>query len=209
MGKVVFELNSKNDKFIENCYKKAMKELNEFFGMRWTKYIPVLIIVNNRKLFDKILRKKTEGWHGATSTREAIYILKYGKIQNIHSKEDYYAIIKHELCHQFYDILSKRNFKPIWLDEGLAIYLSGQLLEKKIPIKFGNFLKFYSKFGKEVYQESGFAVELLIKKFGKKKILQLIKSIGRIKTEEEFKRNFKKIYGFELNYKEINKLWGK
>jgi len=63
-----------------------------------------------------------------------------------------------------------------------------------------DFIKFYKKKGKEVYYESGFAVEFLVEKYGKNKILKLVKSLKNIDSEEEFNKKFKEIYGFELKY---------
>lgn len=213
LNKMIFELNPREDKFIEDCYKKAMKELNGFFGIDWVKNTPALIVVANRKSFDMILKMKTEEWHTAESRAGRIFLLspKSYKEESCHpySKEKYFSMIKHELCHQFQDVLSNYNYKPLWLSEGLATYLSNQMYPEIRPEKFSRFLSFYDKGGREVYNESGFAVELLIRKFGKRKLLRLIKSLKKINSEKKFKEKFKEIYKFNLSYREINKLWGK
>ncbi|MBU2104236.1 MAG: hypothetical protein KKF67_00460 [Nanoarchaeota archaeon] len=208
---MIFELKSKKDRFLEGGYKKAMRELNEFFGISWDKNTPRIILLKNRNEIDKFVGNKTEDWFVGTAEEKNIILLdrKNYEKESCHkySDEEYIALIKHELCHLFFRILSKEISMPKWLDEGVAIYLAGQLKFKKIPDKFSNFLRFYSKGGKGVYQESGFVVELLVKKFGKQRLLKLIKSLKSVNSEEDFKEQFKKIYGFNLNYQEINKLW--
>ena len=68
-------------------------------------------------------------------------------------------------------------------------------------------MSFYDKGGAAgVYEESGFVVELLVNKFGKTKLLKLIKTLHTTNSEKQFKKLFKDIYGFNLNYREINKL---
>ncbi|MEW6366494.1 MAG: peptidase MA family metallohydrolase [Acidobacteriota bacterium] len=41
-------------------------------------------------------------------------------------------IVRHELAHSFIHSLTKRNI-PIWLNEGLAMHLSGESLDQRIP----------------------------------------------------------------------------
>ncbi len=208
---MIFKLKSEKNKFIEEVYEKSMKELDEFFRINWNKNIPALIIVPDRKTFNKILRQKTANWHVAESKQNIVFILspKAYKEQSSHnySNKEYYSTIKHELCHQFQDVLSNYNYKPLWLSEGLATYLSTQLPPGMRQKKFSKFLAFYNNGGKEVYEESGFVVEILIGKFGKGKLLKLIKNLKPIHDEDKFKKLFKRIYGFELNYDEINRLY--
>lgn len=123
-----------------------------------------------------------------------------------YSDEIYLKLIKHELAHIFFSKLSNGRNKPVWLSEGVSIYASNQLKNKKKPEAFKNFLKFGEKKGKGVYEESGFVVELLVNKFKKEKLLNLIKNLSKANSEDSFKALFKEIYGFELNYENINKL---
>ncbi len=41
-------------------------------------------------------------------------------------------IVRHELAHSFIHSLTKRNI-PVWLNEGLAMHLSGESLDQRIP----------------------------------------------------------------------------
>jgi hypothetical protein len=122
-----------------------------------------------------------------------------------YSPESYYRLIKHELSHCFSSMISDRNTRPDWLWEGLAVYTSGQNAEKKTPEKFSNFLEFYDKSGGSVYAESGFAVQILVEKFGKQKLFRLIKKLKDVKSRRDFDSQFKTIYGFKPSYAEFNK----
>ena len=53
--------------------------------------------------------------------------------------------------------------------------------------------------------ESGFAIEFLVKQFGKEKILKLLQELMKDDSKSNLKRVFKEIYGFELDYENFNK----
>jgi hypothetical protein len=57
-----------------------------------------------------------------------------------------------------------------------------------------------------LYEESGFAIELLVKKYHKKKLLKLIKLLPDCSTNKLFIKKFKEVYSFTPNYKEFNNL---
>ena len=67
-------------------------------------------------------------------------------------------------------------------------------------------MDFGENVGKGIYKESGFFIELLVNKFGKEKLLELIRRLPEINSEESFKKLFKEIYGFELSYGEVNRI---
>ncbi len=208
---MIFNLTSKKDPFLERVYNNSMKELGNFFGIKWVRNKPCVFLVKDRETINLVRNKKTEDWVVGWINREDVYILdreNYEK-ESIHkySDEEYTALLKHELTHVFTFLINPKNHNPIWLWEGISIYLSGQNKFKKKPDKLKKFLDFYNKHAKEIYQESGFAVEILIKKYGKEKIIDLIKSMNETKSEKEFEEKFKEIYGFELTYKNINKLF--
>jgi len=213
---MIFKINEQKDKFIEDTYNKSMKELDKFFELGWIKNTPFIFVVPDRKTIDKLRREKTEEWlvAWADTRSRTVYLLDKKNLEkesnHKYSKEEYIARIKHELTHMFVSAYSKLLLiKPCWLNEGIAIYLSGQNKFKKIPEKFGEFLEYYDKVGKGAYLESGFFIELLIKKFGKGKLLDLIKILKDNLTKEEFNKKFKEIYEFDLNYGKINSLMNK
>lgn len=93
----------------------------------------------------------------------------------------------------------------MWLNEGLASYLSGQ---KKICDNPLDVFSYFDKSDAGVYKVGYFWVELLIRKFGKTKFLKLIKALN-LKfnlTEKIFAAKFYNIYGFNFNKKNLIKL---
>lgn len=206
---MIFEVKHISNEELEEDYEKAMKELDDFFKLNWKRNKPQIFIVEDRETINNLRRNNVAGWVVGWIRKNEVYVLKkenFGK-ESSHgdsSKENYFRLIKHELTHCFFHVVSGYNSKPDWLWEGVAIYLSGQLKHKEKPEKLQNFLSYWEKPGKEVYKESGFAVEVLIEKHGKEKLLELIKSLKEINSEEEFNKKFEDIYGFELNYGGFN-----
>jgi hypothetical protein len=194
---MIYKIKEYKNKLIEKAFKDGMREFNKFFDFNWNLGIPNICVLNSRKEIDIVKNYKSEEWLIGWAD---------GSSHNKLSEEEYAAYIKHELCHIFYYKVSKGYHEPAWLKEGMAIYLSGQLKYKK-PIKnFSNFLEFYKKGVAGVYAESGMAVKLLVENFDNKKLLNLIYNIRKIDNKKEFSKLFKKIYGFDLNYKNFNNL---
>ncbi|MCL5430222.1 MAG: hypothetical protein M1504_01950 [Candidatus Marsarchaeota archaeon] len=167
---------------------------------------------------------KVGDWVGGWSDENAIYILDVNKCKLTKKvkarvlREGYLSDLTHEIAHLFFLRVAKTHDAiPVWLWEGVARYLDGHTKSSKNtprfrPNKFKDFLEYYDKHklsGKEneagVYGESGFAVEFLVRNFGKKKLLLLIRAIKDTKDEVTFAKKFKKIYGFELNYDNFNR----
>ena len=202
---MIFDVKSRKDELLEQCYGGALKELNEFFEMDWKRNKPAVFLMADRETMDKHRGIKTERWVTGYVNGANIFILapeNYEK-ESLHkfSEENYYKLIKHEMVHSFELIISKNKNKPDWLWEGLALYLAGQVQETKKPKHLKEFLKYYAKSGKGVYNEAGFAVKFLVEKYGKEKLLKLLKSLKDITSEKQFCEKFRDIYGFVLDYK--------
>ncbi|MDP2628465.1 MAG: hypothetical protein Q8P15_01050 [Nanoarchaeota archaeon] len=208
---MIFTLKEKKDKLTEMVYKKSMIELSKFYGLNWIKNRPSIIFVDTRKEINKLKSRKTEKWVIGWSERNKIFLLnpkKYKKESNHkYFRKEFIALIKHELSHSFFSMKTRRaSYKPLWLNEGIAIFVSGQNKFKKKPEKFERVLSFYEEGGEGIYKESGFLIELLLNKFGKAKLIKLIEDLEKINSRKEFEKLFKRIYGFELNYEKINKI---
>lgn len=208
---MIYTIKDHKDKLIEKAYREGMKEFNEFFGIGWKYNLPSICVLKNRKEID-LFRYKSESWVVGFVGGNTIYVLDKKNIKKEsnhkeYSDEEYAMLVKHELCHLFYGILSKRQSnKPRWLAEGVSIYLSGQMKYKKLVEKFVTFIDSYEKTNKGTYSEGGAAVKLLVEKFGKKKLLKLIFHLKEVSTEKAFFQLFKKVYGFDLSYKNFNNL---
>ncbi|MFH1174913.1 MAG: hypothetical protein V1725_07295 [archaeon] len=120
--------------------------------------------------------------------------------------EEYGCLLKHELTHLFFQVAAKGNNKPVWLWEGVALYVSGETTTKKRPASFKEFLNSYDLHCPGVYEESGFVVRLLVKRYGQAKLLWLITDLQHCKSKAEFSALFKNTYGFAASYKSMNKL---
>jgi hypothetical protein len=211
---MIFKIKSEKDEFVKKVYDKSMKELSKFYDLNWKYNKPVIIFVNNREEIDSLYGMKTERWLVAWNDKNKIFLLNpknYNKeSDHTYNEKEYQARIKHELSHAFFGMKTRRaSYKPTWFNEGLAIFVSGQNKFKKTVLKFEEFLEFYERVSigdKSAYKESGFVIELLIKKFGKEKLMKLIEGLDNIKNKEDFEKLFKKIYGFEISYNNLNKL---
>lgn len=211
MSKVFnIQAQKSHNKKVSAFYDRAMEELKDFYGINWNENTPSILLVDSRKEFDILIGKQTEPWVVGTTPRYNELLLlspeSYEK-ESIHkySDEEYFSLIKHELSHLFYTILSK-GAPPVWLDEGFAIYSSGQLSTKKKPKELKHFLEYYSKVGEDVYPEAGFVVEALFKKYGKEEVLGFIKLLPKFKGEKIFKETFEKYFQLELSYESIGEL---
>ncbi|OGL53249.1 hypothetical protein A3K55_02045 [Candidatus Shapirobacteria bacterium RBG_13_44_7] len=196
---------------IDKYFEKSWKELTQFYEFT-PKYKPKIFIIEDRKTIDAFMETKTLKWCKNGCIRGNIFLLNPKKYSQVTDREfdpqRFYGSIIHELSHHFYVQIANHN-KPVWLNEGVALIFGDQLKYRKKPEKFVNFLKFslINAEGEEtVYQESGFVIEKIISKFGKEKILELIKSLRSINNNDQFIKQFNRVYGFELNYDNINNL---
>ena len=208
----IYEIKEKKDKKVETMYNKAMRELDKFFKLGWKRNKPVVIILNNRKQIDELWGCKTQSWLIAFAEENKIFLLDQKNYEkessHKYSDKEYFQLIKHELSHLFFRIVCKNEtFKQfIWFNEGVAGFLSGQYKTRPKPEKFDKFINQYSLWNGKAYQESAYAVKLLFDKFGKPKLLNLIKSLKNVKSQKDFNKNFKNIYGSEPTYNFFNKL---
>lgn len=210
---MIFTLQSKQDKQLEQFYNEVMEELGQFFGFNWTKNKPKVFLVPDRKTIDTLREEKTPdwlvGWGGAING--SIFVLSPENFEaesnHRYSDEEWRALLKHELVHCFYDVVTGYIRKPKWLCEGVCTCLSGQNEWIKPVTKFEGFLDGYATAGRSAYREGGFVVEILLKKFGKEKLIELLEKIKQEKPDEKgFSKLFESVYGIKLSYQELNKL---
>lgn len=211
---MILEVSTRENKELEDFFEESIADIGKFFKLNWVQNKPKLFVLNDRKTINELKGQKTEDWIVGFTRCNDVYVLAFDKFgtesKQKYSREQYRATLKHELTHAFTRLikskvaLRKYTMKPIWLTEGIAIFLSGQLQFRKTPPKgynFKEFLNFHDEGGQGVYKESGFAVKYLIEEFGGDKMLTLIKKSAETEKEEDFKKLFKEICGFELDYK--------
>lgn len=204
------KIESFEDEFINRIYTESIDDLNKFYEINWTHHQPVVIMMKDRKAIDALKGESTEKWMVGHAEGNKVFILDRNNLESEsdhkYSPDTYYSLLKHELSHCFYRILSNGHMKPVWLCEGVAIYTSGQNKEKRPVECFNEFLGFYDNGGRGVYAESGFAVHLLVKEFGKQKLLNLIKGLKSVSSQKDFTSLFVQIYGIEPTYEKFNEL---
>lgn len=127
---MIYQIQTINNPKLEKFYEDSMAELDSFFKLNWKRNRPNLILIPDRKTINALKGKETENWVVGWTEKTNIYLLSnenYEKESNHkYSDEEYRALIKHELTHCFSDIITGSNKKPVWLLEGISIFLSGQ-----------------------------------------------------------------------------------
>lgn len=215
---MIYTLTSLQDKDLEDFYINSFRELDEFYELNWTQFKPNIFIISSDEEYKAIRNnmslgsfRRATGWIGNGNVYVVNKVMYSEMMGKDYLDERYLKLIKHELSHCFYQHVSQVYSKnrPDWLWEGCAIYLSGQLKYMRKPIKLKNFLEHYEqRSGGEVYLESGFVINILIEKYGKAKLLELIRNISQYNSEDDFYKLFRKVYDIELNYENINSLIG-
>jgi hypothetical protein len=199
------------DKKYQEIIDDALKEFEKFFKVKLSQNL-CLIYLNSRQQFDDIVGRKTLPFETAYSTSNLIFMMSevvYEKESNKKfDSQKNLLTLRHEICHKFFQRMAWTS-RPVWLNEGTSIYLSGQLKNYPKIENFSNFLLFESSNyvdEQDVYKESGFVVQKIIEKFGKDKFLDFLKSIRSVPDNLGFLKIFNQVYGFELNYDNMNKL---
>ncbi|MFA6297295.1 MAG: hypothetical protein WC629_01905 [Candidatus Paceibacterota bacterium] len=205
---MIYKITSTNDTYLETIFKESLDDLNTFYEIDWQHHLPNIIVVDDRKTINLLKGEETEPWIIGWSEGKTIYILNKDNFEtesnHKYNHAEYSAFVKHEMSHSFFSALSGGRWKPVWLNEGVAIYTSGQNNFKQKPGEFKHFLESYDRGNKEIYSEAGFIVEFLIEKYGKEKLLTLIKNLKNYPTKELFEQGFEKEYGFALSYEGFN-----
>lgn len=201
---MVYEIfRSSNDR-PDILLKDYIKELNNFFEVNWVRNTPNIFIVKDRRTINDLLGRETPGWLVGWSNEKDIYLLDKENFENESNHKfnpkEYDLLLKHELVHCFCNIFYPELKRPLWLTEGLALFLSGQNKTQDIPKKLEHFIDYFEAGGEHLYDESGFAVEILVRKYGKDRLFQLLREIKRDHRKEDFERDFKDIFRIDLNY---------
>ena len=197
---------SKLNKEITSFLKSTQEELDNFYNISIEQ--PVVFFIDSRKEVDEIWERKTEDWFSAWAKDGNIYILNpeiYTKESNHKDINHFWQSLKHEYCHLYYRKITGIGF-PKWLNEGLANYLANQIKKEPTKEKALEVFDYYNKSDWQIYDIGYFWVKLLIEKFGKKKLLTLVKSINSQTIEKEFTESFYQIYKFRYSRTDFEKL---
>ncbi|HNU76638.1 MAG TPA: hypothetical protein PKL88_02900 [bacterium] len=201
----IFKITPIKNNKLQKYKEVAIKELNDFFSLEWTKNTPKIFIVDDRRTINLLKEEKTEDWVvGWSWGQRAIFILNPNNIskESCHDGSTYSIskLIKHELGHSFFQSkFGRSNFT--WINEGVSVYVAKQLDKYKMPKEFKGFLD-----GNNIYFESGSAIKLLIDNYGKEKLFEFFEKQSGIETNKELGIIFEKIFGNKLSYEFFNRL---
>lgn len=196
----------KIDKKLAQFLESTKNELDIFFEFKSTE--PLIFFLDSRSELDLIWGGRTERWFVGAFKNNSIYIFNpeaYFR-ESSHKKEEFWITLKHEYCHACYTQITKSHY-PIWLNEGLASYISGKklALTGDYQDKLLNVFDYFDNVDKGAYAVGQFWVEFLIKKYGKKKFLKLLKSFDKAFNSRQFANRFYDIYNFKFNKKTFSK----
>jgi len=178
----------------EELINKTKEKYNNFFGIEINEIN--LTVVNSREEIDKLKGFETKsrfvGWIGK---HDNLFVLSEDKLESEsnHKKEEYEKILKHEIAHLYIHKLTKCRV-PVWLHEGLAMYLAGQVNPNITKEESMKALEFFNDNSKEVYLYAGAYVYFLIKEHGKDKIIDLLKKIPSEISKEDFQDIYSDAY---------------
>lgn len=212
MKKYINLKSVKVDKNLQRFLAVTRREFNNFFNFGIVE--PLLFFLSSRRDLDLIMGKKTDNWFVALSKGNSIFILEkkiFAKESN-HKEDDFWQTLKHEYSHIYYTQITKSHY-PFWLNEGLACVLSGKklVLKKDSKNKLMNILSYFNHRDRDTYMVGHYWVEYLLKNYGKRKLVQLIKNLN-FKSEmdsKQFAKQFYNVYGFKFNKNVLSNLLNK
>jgi len=202
VSKEMSKFNKKMAEFIKSTYE----ELDDFYNVSIKQ--PSIFFIDSRKEIDEIFRKKTEKWFSAWAKDGNIYILNpeiYTRESNHKNIKHFWQSLKHEYCHLYYRKITNTGY-PKWLNEGLANYLANQVKKKPTKEEILRVFDYYNKSDWRIYNIGYFWVKLLIERFGKNKLLKLLKKINSKTTEKEFAKKFHQVYDFHYSKADFENL---
>ncbi len=161
-----------------------IKEIYREYGIR-VKHPFHIIITDTSIAFEK--KTGISGLYGGATIGDTVYLKPIPLIEKYGSLKE---ILTHEYIHILLNSLGKD--KPLWVQEGLSIYLS-DMGRKFIPktfkfIPIGSFPK--TGYTKNIYYNAYIKVNYLIKKYGFKKFVDFSKKVDYYNEKEVFKEIF-------------------
>jgi hypothetical protein len=193
----IFRIKVNKQEELDSIYAQALEKLNNFFDIKWEQNKPKVYIVSDRETAESLRDKQTPNWVVGWNGNGVVFVLDKDVAlkteSTIQDDEDYKMLIVHELAHLYFKIVTGGKTQPNWLWEGTSIVAAGQAEKWKKPTEFRNFLD-----SNDVYSEAGYALLLLIQKFGKEKFIQILKNYKTYSGD--FSILFKNTYNMELSY---------
>lgn len=200
-------INGKITKTLEKEVLSVIDELEAKLGIKLDFIIQVRFH-KSRTSYEKQLEKhNTQNWEvGNTSENNEIDIFHPDVFEDesSHKREDFLKILKHEITHIYIKKLANSKAVPMWLNEGLAMYLAGQVKQYRnktglyIETEYASKLSSPSGWNKyadhDAYRFACLFVNFLVTKYGLEPIIRLIKSIPQNYYRSSFEKIFNEIF---------------
>lgn len=217
--------NQQDFKITEKATKSSIQDLKKFFNTNLN-FLNVYLVYSRAEL-DRLFGFKTREWMVASAgiEKDGLGILapsvieRYSKL----SQRDFPKLIKHELVHRFIPKIAKGFFVPKWLDEGTAIFLANQVIQKLKPAdlspigimkKLDTNKHWRKHIGQGAYNMSGLLVEFLVKHYGSEELIRLLGDLPKEYSFKEFAMTFSKVFNQtmeqveeEFNYELGHRKW--
>lgn len=178
---------------IYNFLKKQTKELDNIFDAEIDKIVIRLFI--DKKEMEKIVGRNLADWEVAIAKKGEILMLNPKNNSSEHYNEEiFWQILLHETVHIYYHRIIPRGV-PYWLNEGLCYFIAKQKY-KEIKSQKDMFkaLDYFDKFDEKLYYYGPNLTKFLIKKYGIKEVINLIKDFRKTDlTKESFDKIIKKL----------------
>lgn len=218
-GKIYYSVddNSVNavKKILQQCFQRNVKFFKKEINM------VDLVLLYTRQEMDDLAGRATPPWlvgraDPSIPGQICIFSPKVFEKVSSHNKNEFKKVLCHEIAHLFTDAVHK-GYKPQWLNEGLACYVARQINLTSSSINFnprtilllGTFKQWNRNVAKpsvQGYWHSFRAVDYIIRKYGKSKLLYFLSSLGDKCNNLTFYKKFKHVYSkdfFEV-MKQIN-----
>lgn len=191
---------------------KAFNYNKRFFGIKIDKF--KVKFVYSRKEFDKIWGSKTEKFVSGFIKDDLMILFSYSIFdkETKWKKKYFYECLLHEISHLFYEEMRDDSYDPLWLSEGLATFIQSRNKKfkylKRIKIEKEILEGGFENISVKSYHVYRLFVEFLIKLYGKKSILNLIKKLKEGKNidlvfKEIYKKSFEELIEYGNRYHKI------
>jgi len=209
-GKIKYFFPPNDSSFVQLISLKIQPEIKNFeniFNHKLKNRIKIFFPESEND-YEKLTGGRLPEWSGAVAISENRIIII--KPQKLIDNRLLLITIKHELIHIVIADKYYENNLPLWLNEGLATYLSNNYLEENEGIiisnaiaadkilelnKINQLMKLNTASANLAYLEAKIAVEYLIKEIG---ISQLPNFLDDLNNSKNSNLTFKKYLGYDL-----------
>lgn len=197
-------LSEKTLNDIEEKLETSYTNIQDFFSLRQTQKGRVVVYASverfQRAYLGIFLSLFYGDWASGAAYQDLVLITSPENPGTQHTYEDILEIVTHEYTHTL--VYQQNEVPDIWLDEGVATFLSGQ--KSELPLKIPGFETMQKQDMNTFLENEGYAfsyvyVEYLVKVYGNEKVVNLIRNND---YEETFGKSAFDIYNEWVSYLE-------